>query len=361
MSSFSYISICDRRKSPGIYGKIKGYANAFEKLGFDSDIRIIKPQGITGQIKLATSLFACSANIVITRYSLKLFFIYPILSILYRLKGQNLIIDIPTPLRSLYREVKVTSGFSFKLIVNFLLIYVFSPHSFYFSKLILEYAYEGNYISYFSKKKRILIGNCVEFNDQKKSTNDISSPNDTLQLISVGTVAPWHGWDRVLKAIKILIQQHNLKLHYTIVGEGPSLEDLKNYVRENNLQNHVTFKGLIPFDEIHKHYEGMQYGIGSFGWDRVAVDIASPIKTREYLSAGLNVIYATKDIDFTNNDLGINVFDPSDDINLLSKNMHNVFKSNRASKDECIELVKSRSLFTSRVKEILEKLNDKSF
>ncbi len=140
MSSFSYISICDRRKSPGIYGKIKGYANAFEKLGFDSDIRIIKPQGITGQIKLATSLFACSANIVITRYSLKLFFIYPILSILYRLKGQNLIIDIPTPLRSLYREVKVTSGFSFKLIVNFLLIYVFSPHSFYFSKLILEYA-----------------------------------------------------------------------------------------------------------------------------------------------------------------------------------------------------------------------------
>jgi 1,2-diacylglycerol 3-alpha-glucosyltransferase len=75
-----------------------------------------------------------------------------------------------------------------------------------------------------------------------------------LHLIYVGRVSREKNLDELFRTYKELIHTHNLKCHLTIVGDGPDLSHYKDYVNKNNLEDKITFLGMISPLEVGYYY-----------------------------------------------------------------------------------------------------------
>lgn len=64
-----------------------------------------------------------------------------------------------------------------------------------------------------------------------------------LRLISIGRISWEKGFIYALQAIEQLVKDGYTSIHYTLVGDGMELENLKRYVAEHGLENHVDFPG----------------------------------------------------------------------------------------------------------------------
>lgn len=76
---------------------------------------------------------------------------------------------------------------------------------------------------------------------------------EIFEIICVGRLVPVKGQHILLKSVKELVEQ-KFKVHLRLVGDGPDRQSLENYVRENNLQNYVTFEGAVNQDRIRELY-----------------------------------------------------------------------------------------------------------
>jgi glycosyltransferase involved in cell wall biosynthesis len=87
------------------------------------------------------------------------------------------------------------------------------------------------------KNKCIVIGNPITMhllNSNKKSNTNIKRIN----FITVGRLSEEKGHSRIIKGLSKIV---NYDFHYTIVGDGPLVSQIKNEVEDNNIKNKVTF------------------------------------------------------------------------------------------------------------------------
>ncbi len=96
------------------------------------------------------------------------------------------------------------------------------------------------------KEKKTYIYNGEE--DLKEwSPVDVHAP---LNLVCIGSMC-WHkGQDIVIEALSKLPQVKREKIKFHLVGDGPQMQELKNAVAANNLQDIVMFHGArndVPF------------------------------------------------------------------------------------------------------------------
>ncbi len=94
----------------------------------------------------------------------------------------------------------------------------------------------------------------------------------------VGGFCRWHGIDALLKTMPELIKEIK-DIHLLMVGEGPTLLSLKNYVNENGLSKYVTFTGSVAYEHIPQYIAAMDITIIP------STDVyMSPIKIFEYMA-----------------------------------------------------------------------------
>lgn len=74
--------------------------------------------------------------------------------------------------------------------------------------------------------------------------------HDGFRFVSVGSLIDRKGYDTSLRAFAELARSHGSNLHYSIVGEGPLLNDLKKLAKELDIEGLVTFVGLATRNEI---------------------------------------------------------------------------------------------------------------
>jgi glycosyltransferase involved in cell wall biosynthesis len=169
------------------------------------------------------------------------------------------------------------------------------------ANLIVQYAKESNYFNLFLKNKSIKIGNSINIDDNLPLVNTSFNKSE-LNLIGVGEIAKWHGYDRILYALnEIRKEKLPYKIYFTIVGEGKELENLKQLVEKLNLEEDVKFTGFLVGEDLNKEFENKHIGISSLGFYRKKLSEASDLKTREYLSRGLSVITSGDDLDLEEN------------------------------------------------------------
>lgn len=65
---------------------------------------------------------------------------------------------------------------------------------------------------------------------------------DVINLISVGTLKPVKGFDRLLRIVKRLIDD-NYRIHLYLLGKGPLYSDILHYVETEGLSKYVTLLG----------------------------------------------------------------------------------------------------------------------
>ena len=298
--SVLYLAMYDANDAPGVHKKVTGFIEGVNDLDYSGKVQNIKPGGYGSYIKFVFALWSARSSAVVVRYLSRLGLAFFMAGIILRMRGIKLYIDIPTPIINLRREILSKNNRTATDWFDILLISLLGPIPFITADRIIQYSSEGKYFCIGVKNRTVKMGNGINVSKVPERIDTPQWPGNTLNLIAVGTIAYWHGLDRMIKAIKVI--NENKEFGYTvtlnIVGEGPGKADLELLVNESSIGDSIGFSGMLYGDDLYKQYRNIHFGVGSLGWFRSGVEEASPLKNREYLAAGIPVISATKDPDF---------------------------------------------------------------
>jgi len=353
--SLAYIAISSLTISPGVTKKVQGFTDGALKLGYVARPVIIEPSGLSGVMSYINEIIKSREDYVLVRYLPKIGFIYLFIGVYLRLKGQKLIIDVPTPMKNHIREIYSSKESKVRKLFFISWIYLMAFLPFISCFRIIQYAKEAPFFAFLNNNRTKIVGNGVDTSSMFCRKEFPIWPNSSLNLVAVGTVAFWHGWDKLIDVIDELRHENLIEfdIHLTIVGEGPDLEFLKAKVKKLDLNRQVKFTGFLIGKDLDEIYSQSHLGVGSLGWKRIGVDIASPLKGREYLAAGLPFLYSAQDVDFEkNNKCAIFINDDK-----IEERLKSFFKESISRKfptpEECRKIAEDKLDFASKVEEIL--------
>jgi 1,2-diacylglycerol 3-alpha-glucosyltransferase len=96
-------------------------------------------------------------------------------------------------------------------------------------------------------------------------------------------MAPEKNWDTLLKAAKIVRENHP-DLRVVLIGDGPARSDLEGLASELGIADHVTFTGEVPFVDVPAYLKAANI----FGF--ASTTETQGLVTMEALAAGLPVV-----------------------------------------------------------------------
>ncbi len=129
----------------------------------------------------------------------------------------------------------------------------------------------------------------------------ISHDRRSLALVFAGSIAHWHGLDRVLSGLVKYYageKKHATKVSLTIIGQGDASETLRRMAQECGVEAYVNFTGLQNAQQIKEYYQKADIAVGSLALHRIGLTQGTPLKHREYCAAGLPFVFAGVDADF---------------------------------------------------------------
>ena len=96
------------------------------------------------------------------------------------------------------------------------------------------------------------------------------------KLLSVGRLLRVKGFDLAIRGLGELKQMaSNLEWEYTIIGDGPALEELEALAKSVGIQSHVRFEGALSFADVQRHYGQAHVAImpgTKEGWPKVIAE-----------------------------------------------------------------------------------------
>ena len=87
-----------------------------------------------------------------------------------------------------------------------------------------------------------------------------------IKFITVGRLASWKNIDSIIKSMSILKNQ-NIDFELLIVGSGPLESDLKNLVKELELEKQVIFTGQKTATQLADYYKKSEIYIQASGYE----------------------------------------------------------------------------------------------
>jgi glycosyltransferase involved in cell wall biosynthesis len=100
----------------------------------------------------------------------------------------------------------------------------------------------------------------------------------------VGWFRNWHGLDLLLEAFhKSNLANHSVKL--MLIGDGPAMPDLKNYVEKHQLQESVLFTGPLRHTDVPEYLDLVDIAV-----QPAAIEYCSPMKILEYMALGKCIV-----------------------------------------------------------------------
>ncbi len=129
----------------------------------------------------------------------------------------------------------------------------------------------------------------------------------------VGWFRKWHGLDLLLKAF----HQSGLaseRVKVLLIGDGPAMPELKQFVEIHNLQNSVLFTGPLPHDEVPRYLDLIDVAV-----QPAANEYCCPMKILEYMALGKPIVApAQENIQELLTEEEAQFFAPSDTASLAS-------------------------------------------
>ncbi len=175
------------------------------------------------------------------------------------------------------------------------------------SRLIVGVTQELSKYYKTNKTPAITITNGI---DIKKYFARSASPFNREKIIMLildgsSTDAPWQGLDRLVDSIEYYKMENDFEIWI-----GSEKEELasKKYVK--NL-------GFIENQELEKVFNQVNIGSGKFAPFRAGIQEASALKTREYITRGLPLVFAAIDADIETSDLSKFCFKITNDEQLI--------------------------------------------
>lgn len=131
------------------------------------------------------------------------------------------------------------------------------------------------------------VGYLPAFADDGYLAENFVPDNDTIDFVFLGNLGIAQNLIGVLTAVKQIKDIPNFKVHF--VGDGSMLEEMKEFVAENELQNIVYFYGRRPVNEMPKYYKLADACIVSLNAEN-QTGLTLPAKVQGYMAAGKPII-----------------------------------------------------------------------
>lgn len=293
MYTIAVAGITDKRTSPGVHKKIEGTAEALEKLEHKVTL-ILSGRDVLGLVRYLLALINFEGDILWIRHTELAAPIMFCVYIIQRLKGTYIIVDVPTPRSITLKEIFATDGWCLVKCLKYIFSIIMGPWVLWPSHRILQYSEESDWYSYLLKSKTLAVGNGINVSRYSISS-EVYERNSVLRLVFVGQIAPWHGVDRMIRAVADprIISFAELN----VIGEGKELPKLRDLATQLNAKN-VKFHGFLDGTELDAILSKCHVGVGGLGYFRKHMNYASDLKTREYIARGMYVIGAGNDHDF---------------------------------------------------------------
>ena len=295
----NYIARWSPSQSRGVIGKINNTVSALRRNGFSARSIIIEGAGFKGHIELALKVMFSKSDLLIVRataYSMPLLFI-PMLW--QRLLGRKLVIDVPTPLHSVVREVDVVQKSKLKKIAMKFMISLGYPLSLYPANKIVQYSDEAVRYSFGLRYKTVISSNGIDVNALPvRRLRRCDAMAETV-IVGVAALEDWHGYDRVIEGLSNYYSEKKdgRDVRFIVVGSGGVENRLKEMVKNLGLETHVSFTGTLVGSDLDEVFAKADVCVSSLAIHRKGLSKASDLKTREYMSRGFPVIISAKDPD----------------------------------------------------------------
>ena len=299
MKTVGYYAICTENLSSGVQKKIGNFVSAANLRGYSAVQKLISG-GRSSHLQLTKAVAFANEDIVVVRGSSYGFFLLMSGLIILRLRGKKVILDVATPMATVFHEIKASSNGVFNRFMKTVGWMLSGPWSFWAANKIVQYAPESSWFSFGSRKKTILIGNAVNVNAIPARKNLPNWPAQQLKLIGVAQLASWHGYDLVIRAMSEFRKTKDKKydVKFTVIGVGQELSHLKTLAKTLLLEDCVIFTGNLQGDELYKKYDDAHLAISSLGLHRIGLTYSSVLKAREYCAIGIPFLATGIDPDF---------------------------------------------------------------
>ena len=356
MKSVGYYAICTSDLSSGVHKKIASFVSAANLLGYFARQKLIVGGGCS-HLKLAKAVAFAKEDIVVVRGNSYGLFLLMFGLVVARSKGKKVIVDIATPMTTVFHQIRASShGYTINILKS--LGWMLSgPWSLWAANKVVQYAPEGFWFSIGSNQKTLLIGNAVNVNAISVREHSPTWPSEELKLIGVAQLASWHGYDLVIRAMSEFekIAGKKLKISFTVIGVGPALNYLKDLTKNLALEDQVKFTGGLQGSELYKKYDDAHLAISAIGIHRIGLNYSSALKAREYCAVGIPFLATGSDPDFSSKIDFRYEIDSGEDIQPLVEFFTELQRVNQFPKPEILRKYAEDNLdFGKKVKIILE-------
>ena len=125
------------------------------------------------------------------------------------------------------------------------------------------------------------------FANEEYLNENFELDNGIIDFVFLGNLGVAQNLIEVLTAINNIKNISGFRVHF--VGDGSMLEEMKNYVAENNLENIVFFYGRRPVEEMPRYYKLADACIVSLNGEN-QTGLTLPSKMQGYMAAGKPII-----------------------------------------------------------------------
>ncbi len=193
----------------------------------------------------------------------------------------KLIYEIPT--YPYYGEQLKTARKKYRAIGKIIIDFIFWPFVYYYVDNVAIILSNTNKHIF---KKMIEISNGANISSIKVK-NDYTNNKNVFSIVTVGTLYPYHGYDRVLRGLKKCNETvDGVPVIFSIIGSSPTIEDLKKLSDKLELKN-VKFLGIKSTDQLNELFDSYDLGLGCLALHRRNANVDTTIKIIEYYCRGL--------------------------------------------------------------------------
>ncbi len=227
---------------------------------------------------------------------------------------------------------------------------IFNSKYFFFA--IIKYSFENLFIilfhTFFTKvfyiKSRKSVLKFRNFHEILNGFNTLDNFNDksldknVFNIVGVGSIHKYHGYDLMIRMIhKYILSINNLCVNLYIIGNGPEINKLKRLSHKLNIEDHIFFMGMFDRNRLMEIYSRANLGLGTLKLKYRLANIDSAIKNIEFLCNNVPFVSSGKlsrhDI-FSNYYITLNKFTKLEDLISFSDEY---FKT--INKDKLIKLL----------------------
>lgn len=301
MRSVVYFGLYDAREVPGVHQKVAGVLRAAAAEGFATRAWAEPFSRSVGLRRLSAAIDAATeTHLVLRSTGWANLLLMPALWRARR-RGVHIAIDVPSPHRVSVQEIWQSRQSLWRRARTVGLIYLSGPWSLWPATRIVHYAPESWWFRIGNAARSVEIGNGIDVATIEPRSGAPAWPAPVLQVIAVASVARWHGYDRLLRAVKGFAERADppFAIHVTIAGDGPALPQLRELSASLGLGEQVTFAGIVTGTALRELYARSHLAVSSLGLHRIGLTRASVLKAREYCAVGIPFIASGDDPDFS--------------------------------------------------------------